>query len=69
MAAMSISSISGSMLCSAQKSSISWVSVRPPVEEPAKERRLPNRENTATGSGSEGAPTLTRVPSRRSSRR
>jgi hypothetical protein len=28
-----------------------------------------DRENTAIGSGSEGAPTLTRVPLRRSSRR
>ena len=64
-----ISSVSGAMPCSAQKSSISCVSAMPPMVDPANERRLLNRVNTATGSGSGGAPTLTRVPLRRSSRR
>jgi hypothetical protein len=42
------------------------VSARPPVEDPAKERRPPKRENTAIGRGSDGAPTLPIVPFLRS---
>ena len=62
-----MSSTSGAMLCSPQKSSISCVSAMLPMLDPANERRLLNSVNTLTGSGSGGAPTLTRVPSRRSS--
>ena len=51
------------MPCSAQKSSISWVSRMPPMGEPAKERRLTISEKTRTDSGFAGAPTLTMVPS------
>ena len=45
MAVAWMSSVSGSMPWSAQKSSISWVSARPPVDDPAKERRFPNGEH------------------------
>jgi hypothetical protein len=37
----SISSIAGAMSCSAQKSSISWVSGSPPIADPARLRRAP----------------------------
>ena len=52
------------MPCSAQKSSISWVSRMPPMSEPASRRRPKIRLNTATGSGVSGAPTRVMVPSR-----
>jgi hypothetical protein len=57
-----MSSISAPMPCSAQKSSISWVSLEP-IAEPAKERRCVSSEKASTGSGSAGAPTLTIAPS------
>ena len=53
--------------CSAQKSSISWVSLIPPMSEPASERPLVSNEKTFNDSGSTGAPTLTMTPSAASS--
>ena len=41
----------------------------PPIIEPAQLLRPPMRANAGTSSGSDGAPTLTRVPSRLSSER
>lgn len=60
-----ISSMSDTMPCSAQKSSISCVSAMPPISEPARRRRLKIRLNTfGDGWSCSGAPTSVIVPSR-----
>src|SRR5262250_668309 len=51
------------MLCSAQKSIISWVSRIPPIPEPASWCRPKISPKAATGNGSGGAPTKVSVPS------
>ena len=57
--------MSETMPCSAQKSSISWVSAMPPMSEPAMLRRLKIRLKTlGDGCGVAGAPTRRSVPSR-----
>ena len=58
-----IISISEVMLCSPQKSSISCVSLIPPINEPASWRRRKISGKAATGAGSGGAPTSVKVPS------
>jgi hypothetical protein len=46
----------------AQKSGISWVSLIPPMADPAKLLRPPIKLNADTGSGFSGAPTRQIVP-------
>src|SRR5262245_17712553 len=52
------------MLCSPQKSSISWVSAMPPMGDPERLRRPKRRLKADTARGFSGAPTRVRVPSR-----
>src|SRR5881397_2703163 len=58
-----MSSMSDTIPCAAQKSSISCVSAIPPMAEPAKFRRGSSRLNAVTGRGCSGAPTSVSVPS------
>ena len=58
-----MTSISGRTSCSAQKSSISWVSAMPPIIEPERLRRCDTSGTTGTVIGCSGMPSSTRVPS------
>jgi hypothetical protein len=65
MSRAAIISMSATMPCSAQKSSISWVSAMPPISEPAIDLRPKIRPITlGAGMRLAGAPTRQRVPSR-----
>lgn len=52
---MGINSISDSILCVAQKSSISWVSRMPPIADPAMRRRYRISGKGSSGVGLSGA--------------
>ena len=62
-----MTSISGVMPFSAQKSSISWVSGMPPIIEPDRLRRMPASGMGGTSMACSGMPSSTRVPSTLSS--
>ena len=59
---ISISSISETILCSAQKSSISWVSAIPPIKEPARLFLPMIKPKPGNSDGVAGAPTQICVP-------
>ncbi|SHV17899.1 Uncharacterised protein [Mycobacteroides abscessus subsp. abscessus] len=62
-----MTSISEPMPCFAQKSSISWVSGIPPINEPEMLRRLVSSGKPGTSIGFSGRPSSTSVPSTPSS--